>query len=110
MDETHENPDGVSRRTMLMTATAAGALAAAPAIRAEAASATAFGAPIVELQFPAGVLSREQKAAMIEGVTSVVVAAMRQPPDPTRRLFVQILETPEGGFGVDGKVVVPRPK
>jgi hypothetical protein len=35
---------------------------------------------------------------------------MRQPADPARRLFVQILETPEGGFGVNGKVVVPRAK
>ncbi len=110
MDKIFRSADGVSRRSVLVTATAAGALAAAPTVRAEAAAATDFGAPIVELQFPAGVLSREQKAAMIEGVTDVVTAAMRQPADPARRLFVQILETPEGGFGVNGKVVVPRAK
>jgi phenylpyruvate tautomerase PptA (4-oxalocrotonate tautomerase family) len=108
MDETRDG--GISRRAILATASAAGALAAAPAIPAEAAAVPDFGAPIVELQFPVGVLSREQKAAMIAGVTDVVVAAMRQPPDPARRLFVQILETPEGGFGVNGKVVVPRAK
>jgi hypothetical protein len=36
---------------------------------------------------------------------------MKLPPDPARKLFVEIFETPEGGFGVNGQVVVvPRGK
>jgi hypothetical protein len=35
---------------------------------------------------------------------------MKQPADPARRLFVQIFETAEGGFGVNGHVFVPRSK
>ena len=44
---------------------------------------------------------------MIKSVTDVVRGAMKLPPDPARRLFVEIFETPEGGFGVNGQVVVP---
>ena len=51
-----------------------------------------------------------QKSAMISGITTVIRTAMKQPPDPTARLFVQIIETAEGGFGVDGRVFVPRAK
>jgi hypothetical protein len=61
----------------------------------------------VELHVPAGVLSLEQKAAM-KGVTDVVLKATRQPPDPARKSFVQLFETAEGGFGVNGQVLVPR--
>jgi hypothetical protein len=31
---------------------------------------------------------------------------MKLPPDPARKLFVEIFETPEGGFGVNGQVVI----
>ena len=47
---------------------------------------------------------------MIKGITDVVLGAMKQPADPAKRLFVQIFETAEGGFGVNGQVFVPRIK
>jgi len=101
--------DGLSRRAMLMTATmAAGAVSGASTILAETPSAASFGAPLVEMYFPVGVLSLDQKAAMIRRVTDVVNAAMKAPSDPARKLFVEIIETPEGGFGVNGQVVGPR--
>jgi phenylpyruvate tautomerase PptA (4-oxalocrotonate tautomerase family) len=105
-----ESPDGLSRRAMLMTATiAAGVAGGAPAVlAADGASAASFGAPLVEMYFPVGVLSLEQKAVLIRSVTDVVNAAMQSPPDPARRLFVEIIETPEGGFGVNGHAVGPR--
>jgi hypothetical protein len=104
------SPDGLSRRTMLMTAAvAAGAVGGAPTVlAAETPSAASFGAPLVEMYFPVGVLSLEQKAALIKSVTDVVNAAMQSPADPARRLFVEIIETPEGGFGVNGQAVGPR--
>ena len=43
-----------------------------------------------------------------KGITDVVLGATKQPPDPAKRLFVQIFETAEGGFGVNGQVFVPR--
>ena len=48
------------------------------------------------------------RSALIKGVTDVVRDALKQPPDPTTRLFVAIYETAEGGFGINGKVLVPR--
>jgi hypothetical protein len=108
--DTDGSPEGLSRRAMLMTATiAAGAAGGAPTVlAAETPSAASFGAPLVEMYFPVGVLSLEQKAALIRSVTDVVNAAMQSPPDPARRLFVEIIETPEGGFGVNGQAVGPR--
>jgi hypothetical protein len=101
--------DGLSRRNVLMTATvAAGALAGVPRALADTSPAASFGAPLVELHVPAGVLTLEQRGAMIKGVTDVVLGAMKPPPDPAKRLFVQIFETAEGGFGVNGQVFVPR--
>jgi hypothetical protein len=41
---------------------------------------------------------------MIKGMTDVLVTAMKLPSDPTRFSFVQIIETAEGGFGVNGQV------
>ena len=93
----------------MMTATAAaGALAGAPSVLPETVSAGNFGAPLVEVHVPMGVLTLEQKSAMIKGITDVVFGAMKQPADPSRRLFVQIFETTEGGWGVNGQVFVPR--
>ena len=77
---------------------------------ADTAPAANFGAPLVELHFPANLLTLEQKAAMIKGVTDVVLKATKQPSDPARKSFVQIFETADGGFGVDGQVFVPRAK
>jgi len=105
------NADRLSRRNVLMTATAAaGALTTTSSVLADAAPTGNFGAPVVELCVPAGVLTLEQRSAMIKGITDVVLGAMKQPPDPAKRLFVQILETAEGGFGVSGNVFVPRPQ
>ena len=57
---------------------------------------------------PAGALTLEQRAAMIKGITDVMLDAMKLPSDPARRLFVEVIETAEGGFGVNGQVFVPR--
>jgi phenylpyruvate tautomerase PptA (4-oxalocrotonate tautomerase family) len=106
-----DSADGLSRRNVLMTATAAaGALAGAPSVLADTVPAGSFGAPLVEVHVPMGVLTLEQKSTMIKGITDVVLGAMKQPPDPTRKLWVQIFETAEGGFGVNGQVFVPRSK
>jgi phenylpyruvate tautomerase PptA (4-oxalocrotonate tautomerase family) len=92
-----------------VTATvAAGALVGVPSALADTVPAAGFGAPLVELHVPAGVLTLEQRSAMIKGITDVVLGAMKQPPDPAKRFFVQIFETAEGGFGVNGQVFVPR--
>jgi hypothetical protein len=40
----------------------------------------------------------------------VLVSAIDLPPDQTRKLWVQIFETADGGWGVGGQVFVPRSK
>jgi 4-oxalocrotonate tautomerase len=101
--------EGLSRRNVLVTATvAAGALAGAQRAPADPVPAGAFGAPIVELYVPAGVLTLEQRSAMIRGVTDVILSVTQPPPEPKTRLYVEIFETVEGGFGVNGEVFVPR--
>ena len=62
----------------------------------------------MELYVPAGVLTLEQRAAVIKGITEVVLTATKLPRDPARKLFVQIFETADGGFGVNGQAFVPR--
>ena len=47
---------------------------------------------------------------MIKGITDVVLKAMKLSTIRRRKSFVQILETAEGGFGVNGQVFVPRRK
>ena len=107
--EPSASADGVSRRDVLLTASvAAGALAMMPGALADTAPVESFGDPVVELYVPAGALSLEQKSAMIKGITDVVNTAMKHEPSPSRRLFVEIIETAEGGFGVNGQVFVPR--
>jgi 4-oxalocrotonate tautomerase len=108
--DAHENA-GMDRRAVLMSAAAAASAAAgiSPAL-ADTEPSASFGAPLVELQVPAGVLTLEQKAAMIKGITDVVFNAMKLAPGPARFSFVQIIETAEGGFGVNGQVFVPRGK
>jgi 4-oxalocrotonate tautomerase len=104
-----DSADVLTRRNVLMAATvAAGALAATPDTLADSSPAVNFGAPVVELHVPGGVLTLEQRSALIKGVTDVVRGALKQPPDPTTRLFVAIYETAEGGFGINGQVLVPR--
>lgn len=103
-----EGTQGVSRRDVLMTATAAaGMLAAAPDARADTGPTGNFGAPVVELCVPAGALTPEQRSAMIKGLTDVVLKVMQRQPDPANRLYVTIIETADGGFGVNGQVFVP---
>jgi phenylpyruvate tautomerase PptA (4-oxalocrotonate tautomerase family) len=102
---------GLNRRAVLMTAAiAAGAVAGVAPALADTVPSGNFGAPWVELQVPVGALTVEQKAAMIKGMTDAVLNVMKLPPDPSRKAFTLILETAEGGFGVDGQVLVRRPK
>jgi phenylpyruvate tautomerase PptA (4-oxalocrotonate tautomerase family) len=102
---------GLNRRAVLMTAAvAASAAAGISPVLADKPSPASFGAPLVELHVPSAVLTLEQKAAMIKGVTDVVFNAMKLAPGPTRFSFVQIIETAEGGFGVNGQVFVLRAK
>jgi 4-oxalocrotonate tautomerase len=99
---------GLDRRTVLASATAVvGGLSAVSSALADTPPSGNFGAPLVELYVPAGALTLEQRSAMIKGVTDVVLGAIKPPPDPARRFFVEIIETAEGGFGVNGQVFVP---
>ena len=97
----------LNRRTILVSASAAvgGLSTSALADTPESAN---FGAPLVEVYVPAGVLTLEQRSAMIKGITDVVLGAVKLPPEPARRLFVEIIETADGGFGVNGAVFAPR--
>jgi 4-oxalocrotonate tautomerase len=112
MDETRPSntphSSGLNRRTVLASATAVvGGLSAASTAVADTAAGGNFGAPLVEFYVPAGALSLEQRSEFIKGVTDLVLGAMKLPPDPSRRMFVEIIETAEGGFGINGKVFVP---
>ena len=100
---------GLNRRTVLASATAAvgGLSAVSTSALTDTPPSGNFGAPLVELYVPAGVLTLEQRSALIKGITDVVLGAINPPPDPTRRLFVEIIETAEGGYGVNGQVFVP---
>jgi 4-oxalocrotonate tautomerase len=107
-DRTGPHMSGLNRRTVLVSATAAAAgLPAASRTLADTPASGNFGAPLVELYVPAGVLTLEQRSAMIKGITDVVLGAINLPPDPARRFFVEIIETAQGGFGVNGQVFAP---
>jgi len=99
-------PQSPGRRAVLL-ATAGAAATLSPAL-ASAATGGNYGAPVIELCVPAGVLTLEQKAAMVKGMTDVVLTALGRAPDPARRCFVTIVETGEGGFGIDGRVFAPK--
>lgn len=100
----------LSRRAMLSAATAAGAVIALSGAEASAATPGDFGAPLAELHFPAGALTVEQKAAMIKGVTEVLMKATQLPTEQATKLWVQIFETAEGGWGFGGQVFAPHGK
>jgi phenylpyruvate tautomerase PptA (4-oxalocrotonate tautomerase family) len=101
--------DAPSRRNVLMTATvAAGALAGVSGALAAGGPVDAFGAPLVELHVPAGALTAEQKSDMVKGITEVLVGATQLPQDQIRKLWVQIFETAEGGWGAGGQIFVPH--
>lgn len=115
LESGREPGEGLSRRSLLRTATASGvavttaaALAAVPGAQAELAPGGSYGAPLVEIHVPAALLSPEQKSAMIKGVTDVIVAATGLPAERQRYLWVQIFETAVGGWGVGGHVFVSR--
>ena len=97
-------------RTLDDAAAVGAAMVASPSIAAAAAPESSFGAPLVELHVPAGILTVEQRGAMIKGITEVIVEALGQPLDPAKRLFVEIFEASEGGYGVNGQAFLPRPK
>jgi 4-oxalocrotonate tautomerase len=101
---------GLSRRDVLAAAAVGAAVVTSPSIAAEAAPVSSFGAPLVELHVPAGILTVEQRGAMIKGITEVIVEALGQPLDPDKRLFVEIFETAEGGYGINGRAFLPRLK
>jgi phenylpyruvate tautomerase PptA (4-oxalocrotonate tautomerase family) len=103
-----ESSARMSRRRVLTGASAAVAAVAAEPGLADAPSATDFGAPLAELHFPAGVLTLEQKSAMIKGVSEVLARATNVSAERAGILWVQIFETAEGGWGAAGNVVGPR--
>jgi len=101
----------LSRRDALkITTAAAGAAAGISAALADTPPLASFGAPLAELHVPAGVLTLEQRAAVIKGITDVLLNATGIPAEQANRLWVQIFETAEGGWGAGGQVVVPRPR
>ena len=108
---------GSSRRAVLKTATAGAVAAGISAVLAdtmaaaspdEPATVARFGAPLVELHVPAGVLTPEQKRGMIEGITKVFITATKLPPDLNQQLWIRIFETAPGCWGLGGQVYVPR--
>ncbi len=103
------NLPSAGRRAVLLAgagaAAGAGVVAGIPVLAQASAD---YGAPVIELCVPAGALTLEQKAAMVKGLTDVVLKAMGRTPDPARRCFVALMETAEGGFGVDGRVFAPK--
>jgi phenylpyruvate tautomerase PptA (4-oxalocrotonate tautomerase family) len=98
----------LTRRAIATAALGAGVVAGISAGSTQTAPASSYGAPIVELFVPAGTLSFEQKSELIRRITDVVLAAVSLPPDPPRWLFMTVIETAESGFGVNGKVFVPK--
>jgi phenylpyruvate tautomerase PptA (4-oxalocrotonate tautomerase family) len=108
-----EDGEPLSRRTMLsagLAVAAAGAsgLAGASPAAAEAEAAAGFGAPLAEISVPAGLLTTEQKSAMMKGVTDVLVTSMGIPAPQHAALWVLIMETAPNGWGVAGQPLVPR--
>ena len=101
-----QESNGVSRRAILRTA-AVGIALNAPTAHAQTTPAVGFGAPLTEVYVPSGVLTAEQKSAMIKGISDVLRRVTALPADQGP-MFVEIIETSEGGFGVNGKVFVPR--
>jgi len=97
---------GMSRRAILRT-TAVGIALNASTSHAQTSAASGFGAPVTEVCVPAGVLTLEQKSAMIKGISDVLRRVTALPPDGGP-IFVEIIETAESGFGVNGKVFTPR--
>jgi phenylpyruvate tautomerase PptA (4-oxalocrotonate tautomerase family) len=103
----------LSRRNLLsaglaVAAASASSLAAASPAAAETESAIGFGAPLAEISVPAGLLTTEQKSAMMKGVTDVLVTSMGIPAPQHAALWVLIMETAPNGWGIAGQPFVPR--
>jgi phenylpyruvate tautomerase PptA (4-oxalocrotonate tautomerase family) len=121
MDESHKGIEpgraraatkravALSRRAVLKTAAvAAGSVASTSTVLAQPVATVGFGVPMVELYVPAGALTSEQKSDLIKSVTDVIVNAVKPSPEQAKRLWVEIFESAEGGWGVGGNVFVPR--
>ncbi len=55
----------------------------------------------VQVLTPVGVLDRDKQLGVVRELTEIVVAAAGD-PTLTERTWVQIVESPEGGWGIDG--------
>src|SRR3989454_12644900 len=55
----------------------------------------------VQVLTPVGVLDREKQLGVVKELTDIVAAAASD-PTLTRRTWVLITESPEGGWGIDG--------
>jgi phenylpyruvate tautomerase PptA (4-oxalocrotonate tautomerase family) len=103
----------LSRRSLLSAGLAVAAagtssLAGSSPASAEAETAIGFGAPLAEISVPAGLLTTEQKSAMMKGVTDVLVTSMGIPAPQHAALWVLIMETAPDGWGVAGHPFIPR--
>jgi 4-oxalocrotonate tautomerase len=58
--------------------------------------------PFAQVFAPAGVLSLEQKRAMVKGITEVMVKVEKLPPSALPYVTVLITEVSDGGWGVAG--------
>ena len=56
----------------------------------------------IQVLTPVGVLDREKKIGVTREMTDIVAAAAND-PGLKRRTWVQIVEAPEGGWGIDGR-------
>ena len=97
---------GTSRRIVLQTFGAIAAAASLSRTHAENQQVGSYGAPLAEILVPSGLLTVEQKSEMIKDVTDVIVNALKLPPPQPRALWVVIVETAPGGWGVAGQPVV----
>ena len=58
--------------------------------------------PLAQIYVPQGVLTLDQRRAIIKGVTDVIVSVEKLPPSARPYVTVLINEVPEGGWGVAG--------
>ena len=98
--------EGPSRRRVLQNigfGVVAAAITGWPPTYAQNTPVVGYGAPLAEIDVPAGLLTAEQKADMIRGITDVIADALKIPPPQQRALWVLIIETASGGWGVAGQ-------
>src|ERR1700694_393714 len=56
----------------------------------------------VEVLTPVGVLDRDKQLGVVKELTEIVAAAAAGDPSVSRRTWVLITESPEGGWGIGG--------